>query len=214
MLEYIGSTRKKDDFSACDLIFTTYGTLRRDALHFRETVFDYLILDEAQAIKNAKTESSKAVRLLHGDHRLALSGTPLENHLGELWSLFEFLNPGMLGAAGIFQRAAKDMRDPGHESRKLLSQALRPFLLRRTKEQVARELPPKIEQTIYCEMESGQRALYNELRQHYRESLLGKIAKIGMANSKMQVLEALLRLRQAACHPGLIDRKRVKEPSA
>ena len=96
----------------------------------------------------------------------------------------------------------------------MLCQALRPFLLRRTKEQVARELPPKIEQTIYCEMESGQRALYNELRQHYRESLLGKIAKIGMANSKMQVLEALLRLRQAACHPGLIDRKRVKEPSA
>ncbi len=214
VLDYTGSTRRKDDFSACDLILTTYGTLRRDALHFREKVFDYLILDEAQAIKNAKTESAKAVRLLHGNHRLALSGTPVENHLGELWSLFEFLNPGMLGAASIFQLAAKDMRNPGDESRKLLSQALRPFLLRRTKEQVARELPPKIEQTIYCEMEPGQRALYNELLQHYRESLLGKIAKVGIAKSKIQVLEALLRLRQAACHPGLIDRKRVEEPSA
>ncbi len=217
VLDYTGSTRNKDDFSACDLILTTYGTLRRDALHFREKTFDYLILDEAQAIKNAKTESAKAVRLLHGHHRLALSGTPVENHLGELWSLFEFLNPGMLGAAGVFQLAAKvtlDMRNPGDESRKLLSQALRPFLLRRTKEQVARELPPKIEQTIYCEMEPGQRALYNELRQHYRESLLGKIANVGIAKSKIQVLEALLRLRQAACHPGLIDRKRANEPSA
>ena len=96
----------------------------------------------------------------------------------------------------------------------LLTQALRPFLLRRTKEQVARELPPKIEQTIYCEMEPGQRALYNELRRLYRESLLSKIAKVGIAKAKIQVLEVLLRLRQAACHPGLIDRKRVKEPSA
>ena len=214
VLDYTGSTRNQDDFATCDLILTTYGTLRRDALHFREKVFDYLILDEAQAIKNAKTASAKAVRLLRGNHRLALSGTPVENHLGELWSLFEFLNPGMLGAAGVFQLVAKDMRNPGDESRRLLSQALRPFMLRRTKEQVARELPPKIEQTIYCEMETGQRALYNELRQHYRESLLNKIGKAGLAKSKIQVLEALLRLRQAACHPGLIDRKRVSESSA
>ncbi len=214
VLDYTGSTRSKDDFSAYDLILTTYGTLRRDALHFREKVFDYLILDEAQAIKNANTASAKAVRLLHGNHRLALSGTPVENHLGELWSLFEFLNPGMLGAAGIFQLAAKDMRNPDDESRKLLSHALRPFLLRRTKEQVAKELPLKIEQTIYCEMEPAQRGLYNELRQHYRESLLHKISEAGLAKSKIQVLEALLRLRQAACHPGLVDRKRVKEPSA
>lgn len=214
VLDYTGSTRSKEDFSQCDLILTTYGTLRRDTVHFREQVFDYLILDEAQAIKNAKTESAKAVRLLRGNHRLALSGTPVENHLGELWSLFEFLNPGMLGASGAFQLAAKDMRDPSGESRKLLSQALRPFLLRRTKEQVAKELPPKVEQTIYCEMERSQRTLYDELRQHYREALLQKISKVGIAKSKIQVLEALLRLRQAACHPGLIDRKRVNEPSA
>jgi SNF2 family DNA or RNA helicase len=213
VLDYTGSARNKEDFSQCDLILTTYGTLRRDSVHFREQVFDYLILDEAQAIKNAKTESAKAVRLLRGNHRLALSGTPVENHLGELWSLFEFLNPGMLGASGVFQIAAKDMRDPGGESRKLLSQALRPFLLRRTKEQVAKELPPKVEQTIYCEMERSQRSLYDELRQHYRDSLLKKIDKVGIAKSKIQVLEALLRLRQAACHPGLIDRKRVNDPA-
>jgi hypothetical protein len=214
VLDYTGITRSKEDFAEYDLILTTYGTLRRDAAHFREQIFDYLILDEAQAIKNAKTESAKAVRLLQGNHRLALSGTPVENHLGELWSLFEFLNPGMLGASGAFQLAAKEMRDPSDESRKLLSQALRPFLLRRTKEQVAKELPAKVEQTIYCEMERSQRLLYDELRQHYRDVLLQRIDTVGIAKSKIQVLEALLRLRQAACHPGLIDRKRANEPSA
>jgi SNF2 family DNA or RNA helicase len=95
-----------------------------------------------------------------------------------------------------------------------LAHALRPFILRRTKEQVARELPPKSEQTIYCEMEPAQRQLYNELRDHYRNALLGRIATEGLAKSKIQVLEALLRLRQAACHPGLLDEKRIEEPAA
>jgi SNF2 family DNA or RNA helicase len=106
------------------------------------------------------------------------------------------------------------MRNPDEETRKLLSHALRPFLLRRTKEQVAKELPAKSEQTIYCELEPRQRTLYNDLRQHYRDSLLKKIGSDGIAKSKIQVLEALLRLRQAACHPGLIDPKHAKEPSA
>src|SRR5262249_14426159 len=150
-------------------------------------------------------ESSKAVRLLRGDHRLALSGTPVENHLGELWTLFEFLNPGMLGGASVFKLTGGASRNIPDDTRKLLAHALRPFILRRTKEQVARELPPKTEQTIYCEMEPAQRKLYNELRDHYRASLLGRIASEGMAKSKIQVLEALLRLRQAACHPGLLD---------
>jgi len=214
VLDYTGIARNKDDLSRYDLILTTYGTLRRDALHFRELVFDYVILDEAQAVKNARTESAKAVRLLRGNHRLALSGTPVENHLGELWSLLDFLNPGMLGASGVFQLAGGAMRNPSDDARKLLAHALRPFLLRRTKEQVATELPPKIEQTIYCEMEPRQRTLYNELREHYRKSLLPKISADGIAKSKIQVLEALLRLRQAACHPGLVDRKRGQDPSA
>jgi hypothetical protein len=214
VLDYTGIARNKDDLSRYDVILTTYGTLRRDALHFKEQVFDYVILDEAQAVKNARTESAKAVRLLRGNHRLALSGTPVENHLGELWSLLDFLNPGMLGASGVFQLAGGAMRNPSDDARKLLAHALRPFLLRRTKEQVAKELPPKIEQTIYCEMEPRQRALYNELREHYRKSLLPKINTDGIAKSKIQVLEALLRLRQAACHPGLIDRKRAQDPSA
>jgi superfamily II DNA or RNA helicase len=214
VLDYTGLTREGAEFDAHDVVLTTYGTMRRDALRLKDVEFDYIVLDEAQAVKNAATESSKAVRLLRGANRLALSGTPVENHLGELWTLFEFLNPGMLGAASVFRLAGGTSRTIGEEARQLLGQALRPFILRRTKEQVARELPPKTEQTIYCEMEPEQRKLYNELRDHYRNSLLGRVASEGLAKSKIQVLEALLRLRQAACHPGLLDGKRVEEPSA
>ena len=214
VLDYTGTGRKKNDLAGCDVVLTTYGTLRKDVVHFKDQVFDYLILDEAQAVKNAKTASAKAVRLLRGNHRLAMSGTPVENHLGELWSLLEFLNPGMLGSFGAFQVVGGAMRNSGEDARALLAHALRPFLLRRTKEQVAPELPPKIEQTVYCEMEPQQKMMYDELRNHYRDSLLGKIARDGVAKSQIQVLEALLRLRQAACHPGLVDRKRVNDPSA
>jgi superfamily II DNA or RNA helicase len=214
VLDHTGGGRSVNAFSDWDVILTTYGTLRRDALEFKDIEFDYIVLDEAQAIKNADTESAKAVRLLRGRHRLALSGTPIENHLGELWSLFEFLNPGMLGAAGVFKLAGAAGRNPSEETRQLLGHALRPFILRRTKEQVARELPTKSEQTIYCELEGPQRKLYNELRAHYRNTLLHTVERQGLAKSQMQVLEALLRLRQAACHPGLLDSKRLNDPSA
>jgi superfamily II DNA or RNA helicase len=214
VLDYTGLARNGNDFNGFDVVLTTYGTLRRDALRLKDVDFDYVVLDEAQAVKNADTESSKAVRLLRGRYRLALSGTPVENHLGELWTLFEFLNPGMLGAASAFKVAGGAMRNPGEETRRVLAHALRPFILRRTKEQVARELPPKTEQTVYCEMEPAQRKLYEELRQHYRESLLQRIESVGLAKSKIQILEALLRLRQAACHPGMLDPKRAGDPSA
>lgn len=214
VLDHTGLTRSVSNFASYDLILTTYGTLRRDALEFKDLEFDYIVLDEAQAIKNAGTDSAKAVRLLRGRQRLALSGTPVENHLGELWSLFEFLNPGMLGSASVFQLTGGAARNPSEETRQLLAHALRPFILRRTKDQVARELPAKSEQTIFCELEAPQRKLYNELRAHYRSSLLGAIDTQGLAKSKIQVLEALLRLRQAACHPGLLDPKRLDDSSA
>jgi superfamily II DNA or RNA helicase len=214
LLDYTGAERSGETFAGFDVVLTTYGTLRRDAPRLKDIEFDYLILDEAQAVKNSGTESAKAVRLLKGSHRLALSGTPVENHLGELFSLFEFLNPGMLNAASVFKIAGGNMRNVSEDSLRLLAHALRPFILRRTKEQVARELPPKTEQTIYCELKPPQRKLYNELREHYRNTLLGKIAKEGMGKAKIQVLEALLRLRQAACHPALIDAKRADDASA
>ena len=203
-----------DAFTDYDIILTTYGLLRRDVVDFRDYEFDYAVLDEAQAIKNANSASAKAARLVKARHRLVMSGTPIENHLGELWSLFEFLNPGMLGAASVFQKGTASLKNPDPETRELLAKALRPLILRRTKDQVIKELPPKLEQTIFCEMDADQRRLYDEMRDHYRGSLLGRISKQGMAKSKMHILEALLRLRQAACHPGLIDKTRTGEVSA
>jgi SNF2 family DNA or RNA helicase len=209
LLVHTGADRTKatSHFENYDLVLTTYGTLRRDAVHFQDFDFDFVILDEAQAIKNARTESAKAARLLKGKYRLALSGTPVENHLGELWSLFEFLNPGMLGTASVFQLATTTARTMDEETRMLLSRALRPFLLRRTKQQVAKDLPEKLEQTIYCEMEDAQRRHYNERRDYYRASLLKEIESVGIKRAKIQS-GALLRLRQAACHPALSSRRK------
>jgi len=206
VLEHHGGGRSDsgEHFEDYDLVLTTYGTLRMDALLLSDQQFRYAILDESQAIKNSSSQSSKAVRLLQAGHRLALSGTPIENHIGELWSLFEFLNPGMLGSSRFFSRTFAARTVPP-ERRQLLARAVRPFILRRTKEQVAPELPARVEQTLYCELETLQRAEYDALREHYRRSLLERVKKEGMARSKMHVLEALLRLRQAACHPGLID---------
>src|SRR4030095_13695279 len=110
--------------------------------------------------------------------------------------------------ASPFKTAGGALRNIDEETRQLLAKALRPFILRRTKGQVVKELPEKIEQTVYCELDSSQRKLYDELREHYRQSLLGRIESQGMAKSKMHILEALLRLRQAACHPGLLRKKR------
>jgi superfamily II DNA or RNA helicase len=216
ILDHTGGERIRshEHFDQYDAIFTTYGTLRRDTLFFKEKVFDYLILDEAQAIKNASTESAKAARLLHGRYRLALSGTPIENHLGELWSLFEFLNPGMLGSSSVFKLGRGSIGKLEESHRALLAQALRPFILRRTKKQVAQDLPAKVEQTLYCQLEAPQRALYDELRTHYRRTLLERIESEGLGKSKIHVLEALLRLRQAAIHPGLIDPSREGQASA
>jgi superfamily II DNA or RNA helicase len=215
ILDYTGTGRRdaREKVAKFDIVLTTYGTLRRDVGDLKDIVFDYVILDEAQAIKNAGTSSAKSARLLKANHRLALTGTPVENHLGELWSLFEFLNPGALGSAAFLGAAGNTGRQ-GDEMIDVIARAVRPFILRRTKDQVASELPPRTEQTIYCDLEAPQRTLYNELRDHYRASLLGQVARDGLGRTKLQILEALLRLRQAACHPGLVDRTRTNAPSA
>jgi superfamily II DNA or RNA helicase len=204
VLDHTGTSRLKsaEHFKDFEIVLTTYGTMRRDILMLKDASFDTVILDEAQAIKNASTGSAKAARLLQGDYKLALTGTPVENHIGELWSLFEFLNPGLLGTSSAFNAGLGEMNGT---SREVLRRALRPFILRRTKDQVAKDLPPKLEQTIYCEMEKEQKKIYDELRSYYRQTLLARIDSDGIQKSKMHVLEALLRLRQAACDPALID---------
>src|SRR4051794_35620775 len=211
VVDYTGAARTSitDRLAEADVVLTTYGTLRRDAPALSARAFDYVVLDESQAIKNASTASAKAARLLNARFRLALSGTPIENHLGELRSLFDFLNPGMFGRSAFAGSGAVD-----EDTIALLSRGLRPFILRRTKEQVASELPPKLEQTLYCELEKPQRALYDELRDHYRRTLLTDLDPAALRRRKIQVLEALLRLRQAACHPGLLDPARARDGSA
>lgn len=189
-----------------DVVLTTYGTLRRDITGIKDFEFDYVILDESQAIKNASTASSKAARLLKSRHRLALSGTPVENHLGELWSLFEFLNPGMLGRVTHFKREFGSAERADTENARMLGRILRPFILRRTKSQVAKDLPEKVEQTILFDLEGHERSLYEELKKHYRREFLGKGRELS-GREKIHVLEGLLRLRQAACHPGLLNPK-------
>ena len=217
MLDFSLPTRTTlaDPFQERDVVLTTYGTLLRDILKLKDVEFDYVILDESQAIKNAQSQSAKSCRLLQADHRLTLTGTPIENHLGELWSMFEFLNPGMLGHSAAFQRfsgAAKE--GPPEESLQMLSRAIAPFVLRRTKEQVLTELPEKTEQTIYCDLSTKERKHYDELRDFYRASLANRVETDGLAKSKIHVLEALLRLRQASCHLGLLDKSKSKETSA
>ena len=215
VLDYTGTGRHatRDDFGDYDLIVTTYGTLRTDIVDLSAILFDYVILDEAQAIKNADSQAAKAARLLQGRHRLAMSGTPIENHLGELWSIFEFLNPGMLGTASVFKKHAAGASAADEGARSLLARALRPFILRRTKKQVVDDLPDKVEQTLFCDLEPPQRQMYEDLKAHYRQALLRKETP-ELGRSKIEVLEALLRLRQAACHPGLIDPDRAGDPSA
>lgn len=220
VLNYTGLERKayRDSLGDYHVVVTTYGTLRRDIEVLRSQPFDYVVLDEAQAIKNDKSHSAKACRLLDARHRLTLTGTPVENHLGELWSQFEFLNPGMLGRSSNFSTLAKSITsyDESEDAASLgtLRRGLAPFILRRTKDEVLTDLPEKNEQTLYCDLLPKDRKQYDDLRNYYRDVLLKRVGKSGMNKSKMHVLEALLRLRQAACHPGLIDKKLVGRPSA
>jgi SNF2 family DNA or RNA helicase len=214
LLNHTGNTRLDESvvFTDHDVILTTYGTLRRDIVRHRETEFDYVVLDEAQSIKNAGSQAAKACRLLRARHRLALTGTPVENHIGELWSIFEFLNPGQLGSATRLKQFLSGGKGGG--AAEVVARAVRPFLLRRTKSQVLSDLPEKTEQTIFCELGESQRKAYDELREHYRLELSGRIGRMGVGRSRIAVLEALLRLRQTACHPGLVDPARIDEPGA
>jgi superfamily II DNA or RNA helicase len=206
VVEYRGSGREelRGKFDEFDIIVTTYGTLRRDISHLAKMEFDTVILDEAQAIKNPASQTAKASRLLTARHRLALTGTPIENHLGELGSIFEFLNPNFLGQLPRLEVLTAG-RAPSKRELEQLAEDLRPFILRRTKAQVLPDLPPKTEQVLLCDMREEQREIYDRLRAAYQVSLLERVETHGVSGSTIQVLEALLRLRQVACHPGLVD---------
>jgi non-specific serine/threonine protein kinase len=180
-----------------------YGDIEK----LRNYPFYYAILDESQAIKNPLSETSKAARLLNAKHRLVLTGTPIENSTVELWSQFAFLNPGLLGSLDYFKGEFSNAieKDQSQESAQFLRKTIFPFILRRTKEQVAPELPPRTERILYCDMEPNQRKVYNRTRDFYRGLILGMLEKDGFQNSRMKILEGLLRLRQICNHPRLVD---------
>lgn len=204
------STARIED---ADLVVTSYGTLRMDVGTLKQVRFDCAVLDEAQTIKNQDSQSAKAARLLDADLRLALSGTPVENHLGELVSILRFVNPEIVEGSRAFADALSGPRGDV-ETARVVARAVRPFLLRRTKEQVAPELPPKTEQVVTIELEGEERRAYDELRARFAAEILRLEAQLGLESIGMHVLEALLRLRQAACHPGLLDPSRAGEGSA
>ena len=205
---HFGAGREDDlsIFEQHDLVLTTYGTLLRDIDKLRKYPFHYVILDESQAIKNPLAKTSKAARLLRSDHRLVLTGTPVENSTFELWSQFAFLNPGLLGNLEYFKSEfGNPIEKQGDEqASQFLRKMVYPFILRRTKSQVAPELPPRTERVVYADMEPAQRKFYNKTRDYYRAMLLGVIEEQGMNNARMKVLEGLLRLRQICNHPRLV----------
>jgi superfamily II DNA or RNA helicase len=215
VVDYTGPARaaRRAAATGADLVVTSYPVLRLDADELTTWDLECVVLDEAQAIKNPETRVTLAARGLRARRRLALTGTPVENHLGDLASILEFLNPGLTDASDAL-RALLATRPGDAADLSPLARALRPFLLRRTKDQVLPDLPARTEQVLRCQLGADQRRQYDELLAHYRAALLPQVEREGMARSTMHVLEALLRLRQAACHPGLIDPRRARAASA
>jgi SNF2 family DNA or RNA helicase len=188
-----------------DVVVTTYAILRRDIDELAKIRFRYVMLDEAQYIKNWTTTTAKSTKQLKSDHRLALSGTPVENHLLDLWAIFDFLAPGFLGKLGEFQKNyVKPIEDGDTRSLEQLRTRIRPFVMRRKKEDVAKELPPKTEQTLFCQFGRSQLGLYNRILKSVKDEISGRIDEVGLEKAQMTILAALTRLRQVCCDPQLL----------
>lgn len=207
VLIFHGTDRHRVNFDEYDLVVSTYGLIQRDKQRFLDYAFYYLILDEAQFIKNARTKTTQIIQQLRAKHRLCLTGTPVENHLGELWSLFHFLMPGLLGDAKQFRQFFRvPIEKQGDiERRDLLARRVQPFMLRRTKNQVAQELPAKTEMTRMIELSGTQRDLYEAIRMTMEKKVRDAIAKQGLGKSQIVLLDALLKLRQVCCDPQLLS---------
>lgn len=203
-----GETRKKhfENFSQYDVIITTYPLLIRDHVFLLQQQFYFLILDEAQIIKNPHAKATQIILQLQAFHRLCLTGTPLENHLGELWSLFNFLLPGLLGDQRTFRKIFRTPIEKmqSTERQTLLKQRISPFLLRRTKDSVASELPKKTESIRNLELSPQQRELYENIRIAMQAKVMHAVKTMGFAKSRIIILDALLKLRQVCCDPRLV----------
>jgi superfamily II DNA or RNA helicase len=199
---------------ASDLVVTSYALIRRDADRYRDVTFDTVVLDEAQHIKNRQTQNAQAVKAVRAAHRLVLTGTPLENSVLDLWSIFDFLMPGYLGSARDFRDRYElpITRDRDAQVQARLARRLRPFLLRRLKREVATDLPPKLEQVAYCELTPTQRGVYEQVLDASRREVLDAVGAAGEARSRMVMLNALLRLRQVCCDLRLLPGERSFDP--
>ena len=191
------------EIAAHDVVITTYPLVTRDRDELSEHELHLLVLDEAHAIKNSAAQAAEAVRTLVARHRVCLSGTPIENHLGELWSLFDFLNPGMLGTSEEFRlRFRTPIEDQGDAQRlAMLREQVRPYVLRRTKDTVAKELPPKTELVRAVELTGAQRELYESIRIAAHADVRQHIRQRGLRGATIAILDALLKLRQVCCDP-------------
>lgn len=189
-----------------DLVITSYSLLRRDADQYRGLEFDTVVLDEAQHIKNRQTQNAQTVKSVRCRHRLVLTGTPLENSVLDLWSIFDFLMPGYLGSAPDFRERYEVpiVREKHAAVRDRLARRIRPFMLRRLKQEVAADLPRKIEQVSYCDLTDSQRELYQQVLEASRVEIVNAVDKNGVSRSRIVVLTALLRLRQICCDPRLL----------
>jgi SNF2 family DNA or RNA helicase len=207
-----GTNRDLQEMREAHLVFTTYAVMRNEIEKLKEESFYYVILDESQHIKNLSTQSSKAALLLRGKHRLALSGTPIENNLGELYALFHFLNPAMFGSASQFQEdyitPIQKHNDP--DAVMQLRRKIYPFVLRRLKRDVLADLPDKIEQTLFVEMGDEQKRFYEQRRQYYSVAIKEQIAEKGIIGSQFFVFQALNELRQIASIPDALSDGRIE----
>jgi SNF2 family DNA or RNA helicase len=199
--------RNKEALNDFEVIITTYGTLRSDIKLLMDMPLDYVVLDESQAIKNPASKVTKAACLLRAKHRLCMSGTPLQNNTFDIFAQMNFLNPGMLGSIEFFrQEFAIPIDKFGEPDRKdHLRKLLFPFILRRTKEQVAKDLPEKTETILFCEMEEEQRKVYDAYRNDYRDKILGTIETQGIQKSQLTILQGLMKLRQICDSPAILN---------
>ena len=220
-LNYSGSDRAKDqeNIDAYDVVVTSYAIARRDIEFMESLSYAVVVLDEAQYIKNHATQNSKAVKSLRSRHRLVLTGTPIENGVSDLWSIMDFLMPGYLNSHEHFrlsyENPIKNGGTAGLRAQQRLRKKLHPFLLRRLKRDVAKDLPPKLERTAYCTLTKDQQLVYRELVQRSRKEITDMVDQQGFNKSRMTILTTLMRLRQICCHLELLKLSGVnsKQPS-
>ncbi|HTD42155.1 MAG TPA: DEAD/DEAH box helicase, partial [Mucilaginibacter sp.] len=209
IMVHTGTFRYKspETFANYDVVITTYGITRIDIELFKTYFFEYIILDESQNIKNPSSKSYQSVKQLKSRFKLILSGTPVENSVNDLWTQMSFINPGLLGSQQFFQNefvTPIEKKKDEDKARKLQA-LIKPFILRRTKEQVATELPPKTENLFYCKMSDEQASVYEKVKSEYRNELLKSLEDGTFAKTQIQVLQGLIKLRQIANHPSMID---------